>query len=65
MAMNDKELAATICILSFSLGLAFINLDKFSIIKGAGFEARLKDAVDDAYAAIDAGKDHEELGCHQ
>ncbi|OEE91767.1 hypothetical protein A140_02345 [Vibrio crassostreae 9ZC88] len=53
MAVNDKEMAASICILSFSIGIAFINLDKFSIIKAAGFEARLKDAVDEAYTAID------------
>lgn len=53
MAVNDKEMAASICILSFSIGIAFINLDKFSTIKAAGFEAQLKDVVDEANTAID------------
>lgn len=55
MAYEGKELAATISIVAFSFGLVFLNLDKFSKFKGAGFEAelRLKDAVTDAYAAID------------
>lgn len=45
MAFIEREAAASICILSFSLALSFLNLDKFSKIKGAGFEAELKDAV--------------------
>lgn len=53
MAFNGKELAASICILSFSFGIAFLNLDKFSKIKGAGFEAELREAVHEANVAID------------
>lgn len=33
--------------------LAFTNLDKFSEFKGAGFEAKLRQAVDEANATID------------
>lgn len=40
--------AVTGCLL-----LAFLNLEKFESFKGAGFEAKLKQAVVDAYATIE------------
>ncbi|EGQ8316347.1 hypothetical protein GTW24_18730 [Vibrio cholerae] len=52
MAFNEKELAASICILSFSLGLVFFNIDKYSKIKGPGFETELRQEVEKANLAI-------------
>ncbi len=52
MAFNEKELAAIICILSFSLGLVFFNIDKFSKIKGPGFETEIRHEVEKANLAI-------------
>lgn len=48
--------AASLSLISLSFGLVFWNLDKFSEFSGAGFAAKLKTAVDDAYAAIDEVK---------
>ncbi|GLX68324.1 hypothetical protein [Paenibacillus glycanilyticus] len=36
---------------------AFLNLDKFAEFKGGGFEAKLKEAVHEAYATIDNMKE--------
>ena len=50
-----KEMS--ISVVAICLALSFSNLDKFSRIKGAGFEAELKNAVDKAYAAIEQLKE--------
>lgn len=44
-------------VVAISLALCFTNLDKFAEFKGAGFEAKLKKAVDKTYAAIDELKE--------
>lgn len=41
-----------LAIVASSIAAAFINLDKFQKFKGAGFEAELKKAVEEAYATI-------------
>ena len=52
---SPKEMG--IAIAAIGLALFFSNIDKFSRFKGAGFEAELKTAVDEAYAAIEQLKD--------
>lgn len=42
-----------IAVAASSIFLAFANLDKFSEFKGAGFEAKLRKAVDEANATIE------------
>ncbi len=42
---------------AIAVALFFANLDKFSYFKGGGVEARLKEAVDEAYAALEELKD--------
>jgi hypothetical protein len=39
------------------VALVFANLDKFSRFKGAGIEAELRTAVNEAYAAIEQLKE--------
>lgn len=50
-----KGMAAEMAIAVAASGvfLAFANLDKFSEFKGAGFEAKLREAVDEANATIE------------
>jgi len=48
----DKLGAMTLSVVTGAIGMAFANLDKFSKIKGAGFEGELRKAVDEAYATI-------------
>lgn len=40
-------------IVAGAIGAAFLNLDRVEHFKGAGFEARMKKVVDEAYATID------------
>jgi hypothetical protein len=42
-----------IAVAAIGLALFFANIEKFERFKGAGFEAELRTAVDDAYAAIE------------
>jgi len=53
LAYLDNKFAALISLITFALALAFLNLDKFSKFKGGGFEAELKQAVNETYIAID------------
>ncbi|TCS36777.1 hypothetical protein [Reinekea marinisedimentorum] len=50
-----KSMAAEmgIAVAASGVFLAFANLDKFSEFKGAGFEAKLREAVDEANATIE------------
>ena len=50
----DKVAAATVTVLAGAIGMAFANLDKIELFKGAGFEARMRKAVEDAYATTDS-----------
>jgi hypothetical protein len=52
---SPKEMG--IAVAAIGLALFFSNIDKFSRFKGAGFEAELKTAVNEAYAAIEQLKD--------
>jgi hypothetical protein len=52
----DKPAAMALGIAAGAIGMAFSNLEKFSRIKGAGFEAELKKAVEDAYATTSSLK---------
>lgn len=56
---SPKEMG--IAVLAIGLALVFSNIDKFSrfkgTFKGAGLEAELKTAVDEAYAAIEQLKE--------
>jgi len=49
----DKTAAMGLSAVIGCLLLAFANIDKFESFRGAGFEAKLKKAVTDAYATID------------
>lgn len=42
-----------VAVVASSIFLAFANLDKFSEFKGAGFEAKLREAVNEANATIE------------
>ena len=53
---TDKPTEMTISILGGSIAAAFLNIEKFRKIKGAGFEAEIKEAVEKAYATVDAVK---------
>ena len=53
----DKLGAMSLSVVGGAIGMAFANLDKFTKIKGAGFEAELKKAVNEAYATTDSLKD--------
>jgi uncharacterized protein (UPF0333 family) len=48
-----KSIEMGLAIVAGSIAGAFLNLDKFESFKGAGFEAELKKAVDEAYATLD------------
>ncbi len=50
-----KEMAVVAS--AIGLALCFANIDKFSRFKGAGIEAELKSAVNEAYAAIEQLKE--------
>ena len=52
---SPKEMG--IAVAAIGLALFFTNIDKFSRFKGAGFEAELKTAVDETYAAIEQLKE--------
>ncbi len=53
----EKTVAMSLSIVSGAIGMAFSNLDKFQKIKGAGFEAELKKAVEKAYATTSSLKE--------
>ena len=53
----DKPAVMTASILTGCLILAFAYLDKIESFKGAGFEAKLRDAVNEAYATIEKLRD--------
>lgn len=53
----DKLGAMSLSVIAGAIGMAFANLDRFSRIKGAGFEAELKKAVDEAYATTSSVKE--------
>ena len=50
----DKGAAATVTVLAGAIGMAFANIDKIELFKGAGFEARMRKAVEEAYATTDS-----------
>ena len=52
----DKLGAMSLSVVAGAIGMAFANLDKFSKIKGAGFEAELRKAVVEAYATTSSVK---------
>ena len=52
----DKLGAMSLSIVAGAIGMAFANLDSFSKIKGAGFVAELRLAVDQAYATTSSVK---------
>ena len=56
LSVWGKMGAASLSLISLSFGLVFWNLEKFSEFSGAGFAAKLRTAVDEAYAAIDEVK---------
>lgn len=43
-----------ILIVACSIALCFLNLDKIQSFKGAGFEAQMKEAVEQAYATLES-----------
>ena len=53
----DRPSVMALAIAAGAIGMAFANLDKFTRIKGAGFEAELKKAVEEAYATTSSLKD--------
>src|SRR5437762_11794238 len=50
-----KEMGVTVGAIGISL--FFANMDKFTSFKGGGIEAKLRTAVNDAYAAIEQLKE--------
>ncbi|PJN50017.1 hypothetical protein PAEAM_56290 [Paenibacillus sp. GM1FR] len=48
-----KSTEMGLAILSGAVAVAFMNIDKIQRFKGAGFEAEMKKAVEDAYATIE------------
>ncbi len=52
----DKAAAATATIVAGSMGMAFANIDKIERFKAAGFEARMRKAVEEAYATTNSVK---------
>lgn len=56
LSIIEKTAAASLSLIALSFALVFWNLDKFSEFKGAGFAAKLNNAVSEAYAAIDEVK---------
>lgn len=55
---NTAALSASI--IAGAIGMAFANIDKMEHFKGAGFEAHMKKAVEEAYATTKSLRD---LGC--
>lgn len=47
---TGKPAEMGLAIVAGALGVALSNLDKFESIKGAGFEAKLRKAIEEAYA---------------
>jgi len=56
----ENTVALTASIIAGSIGMAFANIDKMEHFKGAGFEAHMKKAVEEAYATTKSLRD---LGC--
>jgi hypothetical protein len=50
---KDKPTEMGLAIVAVAIALAFANLDKLEFFKGAGFEARMRKVVDEAYATIE------------
>lgn len=55
--MNGKTVEMGLAIVLGALAGAFLNIDKFAKFKGAGFEAELRVAVEQAYATIENMKE--------
>lgn len=53
----EKTAALVGAITASAIGMAFANLDKIARFKGAGFEAQMKEAVQEAYATTDSLRD--------
>ena len=53
----DKPAAMTAVIIAGAMGMAFANLDRITHFKGAGFEAQMREAVQEAYATTDNLRD--------
>lgn len=56
----ENTVALTASIIAGAIGMAFANIDKMEHFKGAGFEAHMKKAVEEAYATTKSLRD---LGC--
>lgn len=52
-----KTVEMGLMIVASSICCAFFNIEKFVSFKGAGFEAKLKDTINDAYATINTLKE--------
>ena len=48
-----KSVEMGLAVAAGAIAAAFINIDKFEHFKGAGFEAQMKKAVEEAYATIE------------
>jgi hypothetical protein len=53
---QGKSVEMGLAIVAGALGIALSNLDKFEIIKGAGFEAKMRQAINEAYATTESLK---------
>lgn len=51
--LMGKPAEMGLIIVAGAIGLAFLNTDKIQRFKGAGFEAEMKKAVEDANATIE------------
>ena len=53
LGLLDKPTEMGLLILACGVSLAFLNIDKIQRFKGAGFEAEMKRAVEEAYATTE------------
>lgn len=55
--VTGKPAEMGIAVVACAIGMAFGNIDKLAKFKGAGFEAEMRKATDDAYATITSLKE--------
>ncbi|MBI1424431.1 MAG: hypothetical protein GC149_13385 [Gammaproteobacteria bacterium] len=53
---EGKTIEMGLAIVAGALGIALSNIDKFESIKGAGFEAKMRKAIEEAYATTESLK---------
>ena len=52
LAVQGKVIEMGLIVIAGSISMAFLNIDRMKMFKGAGFEAQLKQSVEEAHATV-------------